>query len=266
MFTMNCKDSTRKMEHFVMRSMSRRLTCNGQRVDDGGDDHVRQGEVCDESAPGVVVGRLRSMLLPVAKVLDDDRHDDHQVAESSDDRSDPEHCDVERSKHRLPTVQRSRCCRDLGTVPFSHVHEWKLHRRRLLRALTVRVYRLSTVYLTGQADYWTATDVQLINYKSAHQHYEARLALPSTQSDNISQYSFTDTASTQLSQFWIGLIRRLVRNWSSVSTTANWSNAETSQHRTLIGRDDIAHAQATADDAAAAAAAATAISQIWTSV
>jgi len=55
-------------------------TCNSDRVDNGGNDQVGQGEVGDENAPHVVSGGS-----PAANLLDDDRCNDDEVAESSND-------------------------------------------------------------------------------------------------------------------------------------------------------------------------------------
>ena len=78
-------------------------TCNGERIDDSGDDQVGQGEVGGEHSSGVVVGRLGAVASAV-QVLDDHHGDDDQVAECSDDGRQAEHSDVQTGEHSVPAV------------------------------------------------------------------------------------------------------------------------------------------------------------------
>jgi len=90
-------------------------TCNGEWVDDSGDDQVRQGEVGDKSSSDAVAGGPAP-----ANVLDDDRYYDDQVTQSSHYGCHTEHYGVERSENRLSTVQRPKLTtRSLRTVHFN---------------------------------------------------------------------------------------------------------------------------------------------------
>ena len=113
-----------------------RLTCDCQRIDYGGDDHVGQGQVGDQCPPGVVSGGLGGAGPPAAaKALDVHRRDDDQVADCSDHGRDAQHSYTQGGDGRLPTVQRPRpvaAVRRLRAVRFSQPDNRKLHAIRLI--------------------------------------------------------------------------------------------------------------------------------------